>query len=47
MLLREQDLRQRIIYEAKKVAIEQFDVRRMIHQLETLYLECFGEKFND
>lgn len=46
-LLHSIDLREKIIKEAKRIATEQFDLRTMIQQLETLYLECIGEKFND
>jgi len=43
-LLQSPDLRERIIRAAKKVATEEFDLRRMIQELENLYLSYVGEK---
>jgi len=45
-LLQSHDLRERIIREAKIVATEEFDLRRMIQQLENLYLSYIGEKLH-
>ncbi|PWH17229.1 MAG: glycosyl transferase group 1 [Anaerolineae bacterium] len=42
-LLQSQEVREKITRAAKKVATEQFDLRRMIQQLERLYLGCLGE----
>lgn len=42
-LLKSRDLRKAIVRKAKQVATEQFDLRTMIEQLETLYLNYVGE----
>lgn len=42
-LLKSRDLRKAIVRKAKQVATEQFDLRTMIEQLETLYLSYVGE----
>lgn len=42
-LLKSRDLRKAIVHKAKQVATEQFDLRTMIEQLETLYLSYVGE----
>lgn len=45
-LLQSPDLRESIVRKAKKVATEEFDLRIMIQQLETLYLSYVGENIH-
>ncbi|MFN3309581.1 MAG: glycosyltransferase family 4 protein [Anaerolineales bacterium] len=42
-LIQSQELRVAIAHRAKTIATEQFDLRIMIEQLETLYLDCIGK----
>lgn len=45
-LLKSQELRAGITHRAKIIATEQFNLRIMIEQLETLYLDCIGKTLN-